>query len=249
MKWIYISPHLDDAVYSCGGLIWEQTQSGQEVEIWTICAADPPGDNYSEFAETLHQNWNLGDKVISIRRDEDRNACQILGSSPRYFSTLDCIYRTSPSGNFYYQSEEDLFGGLDTGEAPLIKILSEELTNQIPPDAKVASPLGIGNHVDHDLVRKAISRTGMPLYYYADYPYVREAMGQEILEYLSVSPDWEKETFQISENGIHKWQQASQAYQSQITTFWKDEGKLKDEIKSFSTSMGGVRLWKTVEND
>ena len=28
MRWIYLSPHFDDAVLSCGGLIWEQTHSG-----------------------------------------------------------------------------------------------------------------------------------------------------------------------------------------------------------------------------
>jgi len=42
MHWIYLSPHLDDAVLSCGGIIWQQVQSGHQVEIWTICAADPP---------------------------------------------------------------------------------------------------------------------------------------------------------------------------------------------------------------
>jgi len=37
-------PHFDDAVLSCGGLIWEQTQKGIPVEIWTVCAGDaPPG--------------------------------------------------------------------------------------------------------------------------------------------------------------------------------------------------------------
>ena len=28
MRWIYLSPHLDDAVLSCGGLIFEQSRQG-----------------------------------------------------------------------------------------------------------------------------------------------------------------------------------------------------------------------------
>ena len=36
--WIYLSPHLDDAVYSCGGMLWEQVQRGVQAEVWTIFA-------------------------------------------------------------------------------------------------------------------------------------------------------------------------------------------------------------------
>lgn len=41
MRWIYISPHLDDAVLSAGGLIYEQTRAGHEVEIWTFMCGFP----------------------------------------------------------------------------------------------------------------------------------------------------------------------------------------------------------------
>jgi LmbE family N-acetylglucosaminyl deacetylase len=33
MRWIYLSPHFDDAVLSCGGLIFDQAQAGTPVEI------------------------------------------------------------------------------------------------------------------------------------------------------------------------------------------------------------------------
>ena len=42
MHWIYLSPHFDDAVLSCGGMIWEQVHSGETVEIWTLCAGQIP---------------------------------------------------------------------------------------------------------------------------------------------------------------------------------------------------------------
>ena len=47
MRWIYLSPHLDDAVFSAGGLIYEQTQAGTPVEIWTIMCGDPHLTEYS----------------------------------------------------------------------------------------------------------------------------------------------------------------------------------------------------------
>lgn len=249
MKWIYLSPHLDDVIYSCGGLIWEQTRAGQEVEIWTICAADPPGEPLSPFAETLHQNWGLGENAIQIRREEDRKASQVVGAVPRYFSYFDCIYRKSDLGDYYYLSDHDLFGGLDPREAKLIISLTEELKNQLPAEARIIAPLGIGNHVDHELTRKAASRLGIPLYYYADYPYVRETGGIETLKFMAGSADWEQEIFLISEKGCQGWQEASQFYQSQTSIFWENEGALKEEIKAYSSTMGGVRLWKTVEKD
>ena len=249
MKWIYLSPHLDDVIYSCGGLIWEQTLAGEAVEIWTICAADPPDEPLSPFAETLHQNWGLGKNAVQVRREEDRKASQIVGAVPRYFSYLDCIYRKSDSGNYYYLSDQELFGGLDPREANLIITLTEELKDQLPAAARIVVPLGIGNHVDHDLTRKAASRLGIPLYYYADYPYAGESEGKEILNFMAGSAEWEEEIFLISEKGSQGWQEASQSYQSQTPIFWENEEALKEEILAYSSTMGGVRLWKTVAED
>ncbi|MCJ7715175.1 MAG: PIG-L family deacetylase [Anaerolineales bacterium] len=248
MKWIYLSPHLDDVIYSCGGLIWEQTRSRLGVEIWTICAADFPPRPFSSFAETLHGNWGLGEDAVKIRKQEDRKASQIVGAGSHYLKYLDCIYRKSDSGKYFYQSEGDLFGGLDPGEADLISTLVDDLKDQLSADVQVVAPLGIGNHVDHELVRKAASRLGIPLFYYADYPYARESGGKEILNIMKDSTDWEAEIYPISEEGIQGWQKAALAYQSQVSTFWEDEAALKEEIKAFSSTMGGVRLWNTSED-
>ena len=57
MRWIYISPHFDDAVLSCGGLIFEQARQGIPVEIWTICAGDAPPGPLSQLAQDCHVQW------------------------------------------------------------------------------------------------------------------------------------------------------------------------------------------------
>ncbi len=38
---IYIAPHLDDAVLSCGGQIAQHTATGARVLVVTICAGSP----------------------------------------------------------------------------------------------------------------------------------------------------------------------------------------------------------------
>ena len=247
MKTIYISPHLDDVIFSCGGWIWEQTQKGQEVEIWTICAGDPPAGSLSDLAMSLHQSWELGENAVRIRREEDQEASRIIGAVPRHLSFLDCIYRFSPQGEPFYQTEADIFGGLDPGEVDLIDRVSAALEELLPTESDLIVRLGIGNHVDHELTRKAASRLGRRLYYYADYPYARELEGQEILKFMEGSREWKGEHLHVTQKGLDQWWQGARAYGSQITTFWEDEGALRREIKDFSDFLGGVKLWEALE--
>ena len=247
MKTIYLSPHLDDAVFSCGGWIWEQTQKGQNVEIWTICSGDPPAGSLSDLARSLHQSWTLTDNAVQIRREEDREACRVIGVFPRHFPYLDCIYRSSSQGEAYYQNEADIFGGLDPREADLVAEISAELKDKLPQEAELIVPLGIGNHVDHELTRKAASRLGRKLSYYADYPYARDLEGQEVLKIMEDSREWQGGQLQVSERGLDQWWLGARAYKSQITTFWEDEGALRREIKDYSAFLGGMKLWEALE--
>jgi len=245
MKWIFLSPHLDDVVFSCGGFIWDLTRSGQVVEVWTICAADPPPSKLSPFASSLHNDWGLGDDAYQIRRMEDNVACQILGARTLYLDYLDSIYRQAPAGDYYYQSEEGIFGGIDTREVELIDRLTEDLETHLPDNVHLVAPLGIGNHVDHELTRKAASRLSRQPYFYADYPYAREKDGREIIDVIDSSEDWQAEVYKISDNGLSKWFEASQAYASQLSVFWENEASLEIEINQFSAILGGMTLWKT----
>lgn len=94
MRWIYLSPHLDDAVLSAGGLIHGQTQAGIPVEIWTFMCGYPPEGEYSPIAQTLHKIWGFdsAEEVVRSRRVEDINAAAIVGATTVHFDFLDCIY-------------------------------------------------------------------------------------------------------------------------------------------------------------
>jgi LmbE family N-acetylglucosaminyl deacetylase len=247
MRWLFLSPHLDDAVYSCGGLIWDLIAQGSEVAIWTVCSGDPPPGRLSPFAESLHREWGLGGNPSQARREEDHRACQILGAVARHLPYADCIYRLSVEGEQYYDSEGSIFGGMDPREERLVGELTGLLGSEIPLDTQLAAPLGIGNHVDHEIVRKAVSRLDRPSLFYADYPYAREPRGMEILEFLGSAPDWKGVDFPLSEAGIQKWIEATLAYQSQRAVFWDSSQSLAAEIRDFSSSQGGFKLWKSLD--
>jgi LmbE family N-acetylglucosaminyl deacetylase len=249
MKWIFLSPHLDDVVYSCGGFVWDLTNAGQDVEVWTICGTDPPPDRLSPFAASLHNDWGLAENAYQIRRAEDQAALGILGAQSRHLPFLDCIYRQSSGGGYLYDSEQAIFGGLDVSESGLIDELTTGLDSELPGDYRVVAPLGIGNHVDHELTRKAANRLSQAASYYADYPYARTAEGREILSLLSSSDEWSAEIFPVSEEGIERWLQASRAYESQLSIFWENEGALENEIRLFADFLGGMKVWKTIPEE
>lgn len=54
---LYLSPHFDDAVLSCGGQIARHTAAGQSVLVVTITGGDPPAEAPSDTVAMLHQRW------------------------------------------------------------------------------------------------------------------------------------------------------------------------------------------------
>lgn len=242
MQWIYLSPHFDDAALSCGGLIWEQIQASEGVDIWTICAGDPPDEDLSEFAELKHRSWQIDRKAVDQRRREDRDSAKVLGAGVRYYRIFDCIYRKdSLSGDFIYNSEASLWGPLHQSDLAIIHPLSKELNRNLPPQVNVVSPLGFGHHVDHLLTRAAAEKIARPLWYYLDFPYVlQEPEKSAELHQLG----WLQDVFPISEAGISAWVEAIAMYKSQISTFWSGLEEMEVDIRRYCLKMGGLTLWR-----
>ena len=252
MQWIYLSPHLDDAALSCGGLVWEQTQAGDHVQIWTICAGDPPDGPLSPFAQSLHIRWQTGRNAIAIRRQEDLLSCQRLYAKARHFAVPDCIYRKpvrqtagSEQAEYLYTTEQSLFGPVHPAEEILIQEIATKISQEMRTQPKLVCPLALGGHVDHRLVRKAAESLGRDLFYYADYPYLRKTATE--IEQL-IACGWRQLRHPISPEGLAAWQDSVAAHQSQISTFWPDENAMKLALESDLARLGGLYLWKNPPN-
>jgi LmbE family N-acetylglucosaminyl deacetylase len=241
--WIYISPHLDDAALSCGGLIWEQAHSGDRVSIWTICAGFIPPRPLSPFAQELHTRWQTGPEAVQFRREEDHLAAARLGAEPVYLDIPDCIYRFRrlPEGEQpLIQGEADLQGA--EPESDLVERLAQDLRETLSPAARVVCPMALGGHVDHRLARTAAEHSGLPLYYYADYPYVlRSAL--ELAE-MEVGA-WKRLPAPVSTPALTAWLEAVSNYSSQISTFWSGVAEMKLAVHNYWAG-GGGRLWQMV---
>lgn len=240
MQWIFLSPHFDDAVLSCGGIIWEEARRGAQVSIWTVCAAPPRLGELSQFAKQLHARWGTGPNATAQRSLEDITSCAVLGTTHRHLDLHDCIYRMGANGEFLYTSEEALSGGLHPLDQIWIERLSEELKRDIPPRTRVVCPLTIGNHVDHQLTRAAAERLGKRLWYYADYPYV-QLKPQQLAQMLDNS--YHSKHYQVSKPGLTAWQDSIAAHSSQISTFWLDMPSMREAIQSYAALDYATNLW------
>lgn len=238
---IYLSPHFDDVALSCGGLVWEQVRAGDTVSIWTVCAGESPGGDLSPFAQELHARWEVDQNATARRRIEDLNSCRRLGAGSRYFSIPDCIYRRHPqTGEFLYASEAALNGPLQPGDTQVIAALREDLKRLLQTDMVLVSPLGLGNHVDHQLTRAALEGLGCTSFYYTDYPYVLHSRSQ--LENL-VHEGWVSQVFPISQEGLAAWQDSIAAHGSQISTFWTSENEMRQAVTDYLCWNSGIQLW------
>jgi len=243
LRWIFLSPHLDDVALSCGGLVWDLAHQGHQVEIWSLMSGFPPDEAYSEFAQQNHLTWGMsGEAAIRMRRSEDRTACQILGAKPRHFDWPDAIYRRDPkSGKPLVCDNETLFG--TSPETWLVDEISQLLQKEIPDETWVVSPAGVGNHVDHLAVTLAAQPLKRSPSFYADYPYILKHHDW---------PDLHKKTFSscphlLNEDSLRHWQEAVLAYPSQITQFWEYKTALRLAYRNYMAG-GGGRLWQLEEH-
>ncbi len=237
MRWIYISPHLDDAVLSAGGLIYNQTRAGMDVEIWTLLSGFPPGE-ISPFAQSLHAQWGIPDPsdLIRARRAEDLAAAEIVGAKAIHFDFLDCIYRRGKNGEWLYA---EIFVPPHEDEADLVAQIADSISARLTPEDQLVCPLGIGAHVDHTLARRAVEALPRPVLYYADIPY----LFRHPLEFAQKTDGMTRDIHQIEEIDLRVWLDAMEKYASQLGSLFESPSVMRAQIREYWLAYKGISLW------
>lgn len=255
---VFLSPHLDDAVLSCGGTIHHLTQQEVPVLIHNTMAGDPPNPlPDSPLVRELHERWQVGENPMAIRRQEDEAAAQVLGASVEFAMELpDCIYRTANGSAIYVAGDDDLFGEIAPDD-PAHAVLEK---TPLPAADYLYVPLGVGHHVDHQLVRDWVLSTvgaqrAAPLpkiLFYEDYPYAEneqltiQTLHLPVFKGLRIEPDVRRlkmADFDAKCTAITK-------YWSQLSTFWRDWGEMRSQMLAFMLRAGNgelaERYWRIV---
>lgn len=237
---LLLSPHLDDAVLSCGGLIARWINRGFDVTVLTVFAGDPPPGALSPFAEELHSRWDQADGAVATRRAEDRIACGRLGASVIHLSFTDALYRRSAAGDPLYSNEAAIFGGIHPEDEPLAETIGAAISQAHAAESTWLCPIGIGGHVDHRLTRRAAERLGVGLWYYRDLPY--DNRGGSLPAGMSM-PTGVEAVLGLAPEEIESWATAVAEYRSQVSSFWADEAELVQELTEYHERMGGIRFF------
>ena len=240
MRLIYISPHLDDAVLSAGGLIYEQVRAGMDVEIWTMMCGFPPSTDLSLYAQILHSDWGIfsAAEVVTARRAEDVQATGIVGAKAVYFDFLDCIYRRGKNGGWLYSY---IFVPPHEDEGDLPGRMAESISARLKPTDQLVCQLGLGSHVDHILVRRAVELLQRPLLYYTDIPYLFKTPE----EFGSHTAGMKANAHTVGEAGLKRWQEAIAAYESQISSLFDSPEDMRSKIQKYWRENGGIHLWSS----
>ncbi|MCX6053499.1 MAG: PIG-L family deacetylase [Chloroflexi bacterium] len=242
MHFIYVSPHLDDAIFSCGGMIWEQVHQGDQVEIHSIFTSDLRGRKLPEYASKLHERWGGEDHPYRLRRAEDQKACDFLGVTWRHMNYLDCIYRYLPGTDEpLIQVDADLFLPADREGSSLAGEIRADLCRGLAADSILVCPLGVGGHVDHRVTRLAVEGSEKPVLYYPDFPYAA-LRGIEVSRLLP--PHVKSLHYKISPDALQAWQRGIALYPSQMDSFWKQEKDMVNSLEQYSRSEFSGLLWK-----
>ncbi|HEU5100674.1 MAG TPA: PIG-L family deacetylase [Roseiflexaceae bacterium] len=244
---IYLSPHLDDAALSCGGAIARHASAGARVLVVTLCTSAPPPDaSLSRFAQDHHLMWGLAaERAMAERQREDDLALDRLGADTYRAGLLDAIYRVPEA----YIDNNRLFG-TPVADDPLsseARQLAAALQRRAPR-ATFYAPLGVGNHVDHQIVYAAAREMARAaVAFYEDFPYVLrpEALERRL---RALGQRFVANTLDIDATLTRKIGAIS-AYASQLGSLFEDPAAMAQIISQYAeglhpqTGTYGERVW------
>jgi LmbE family N-acetylglucosaminyl deacetylase len=249
---IYLSPHLDDVVFSCGGQIAQLVRAGQRVHVVTVFAGDAvPEAAVSPHVQELHERWKLDkDNPSPGRRAEDIAALKAISANIQvtHLPLPDCVYRLGKLGWPIYFFRDAIFGDVAEVEAPLIdEIVTAFKRSSLPEASTVYLPLTAGHHVDHQIVRAAGERWAGPrqVIYYEEYPYAEKP--EEITRALG-DGTLQAQLIELDEDALALKVTAIACYRSQISTFFQDNAEMGARVRTYVETVGAgrpaERLWR-----
>lgn len=237
---IYISPHLDDVPLSCSGAICCQQAQGLNVLIVTVFAGEPQPP-YSPFAQSVHRSWHAPEeRPYRIRKEEERKAMALLGVDYAWLDWLEILHRDpelSGMQDFFWEPGTSIISSHD---AALFTTLCAWFTDAALayPGAQVVAPLGLGMHRDHLFVFQAALKTlgSDRVLFFEDFPYATLYAHDELIEHIKPY-DMSCIEVDISEV-LERRIAASEAYQSQIPTFFYQAPSFRELIRAYTLEAG-----------
>jgi len=183
---MFVSPHLDDAVLSCGALLTHLARTNSVTVLTVFSSARPPA-KWAPSARNELRNHGAADamKYFEDRRAEDIAALKEAGATWIHLGFTDAPFRRAgetagrDSGRAAYPSFHFNIarGWIAPSDATLAVTVGAKVSEAVSANevTTVFAPLGAGRHVDHLITRNAMVAAGIDAVYYSDFPYSQTA--------------------------------------------------------------------------
>ncbi len=186
---VVLSPHLDDAMLSCGALVMHARSHVLVTVVTLFTEAGPPPYTLSARRCLRLHGFRDAAQLYASRRAEDRAILERLGVRWHHLGLAEGLFRRKPaertrrgrpfrrllpeSTHVYPTYRHHLAAGrisrFDTSILTrMISVLQHDFGQE---DNLLLAPLAVGGHVDHLLVRTAAELSGRRVGYYSDFPY------------------------------------------------------------------------------
>lgn len=241
---LFISPHLDDVAFSCGGTLARLVDAGWSALVCTLFTASVPDP--SGFALACQTDKGIAPEVdyMALRRREDAAFADRIGADVRHLGFPEAPHRG-------YEGAPALFGGIHDGDdidGPIARALIA-LIESFAPDL-ILAPQGLGSHVDHLQTIRALRTVQhqqaaqgstnaalpiAPIAWYRDTPYATRHAG-EVASPLSTFFETRLHELGVGIEGVldHKLD-AVAAYASQLGFQFGSESDMRTQLTNFAS--------------
>jgi LmbE family N-acetylglucosaminyl deacetylase len=152
MKTCFISPHLDDVAFSCGGTLLDKAHSGSQVALCTVFTASTAATD--GFALRCQTDKGIPADVdyMALRRSEDLAFARFAGIQ----NNIWLNFPEAPHRG--YCSSAELFEDIHSNDTEILDEIVDCLRKLFSHGGfnEVYVPAANGGHVDHRLVLTAI---------------------------------------------------------------------------------------------
>lgn len=186
----FVSPHLDDAVFSATNLILKLKNKTKVTVINVMTESNGFKSTFSAMKFVKTCGYTNAEDLFEDRRKEDTKIYNFIGVKKIDLGLVDATWRLKNLKNnilkilsnilpelvhIYPTFRMHVHGrGISHNDDGLRLDLKNKLDKLIPKNAIIFCPLSLGDHVDHVLVRNVVDGLDRTIAYWTDYPYLLE---------------------------------------------------------------------------
>ncbi len=230
---LFVSPHLDDVAFSCGGVAAALALAGWTTTLVTAFTRTVLRPSGFALACQLDKGLDTGVDYMALRREEDvRAAAALRCTTLAWLDLLEAPHRG-------YESAAALFGPFAAAD-DVASELTARLATYLAAADVVFVPQALGSHVDHRRVRDATLTLTLAdptkLAWYRDTPYaIRESAAEPDVTVVREAAPF---AYPLAPPHLAAKLEACAAYASQIGFQFGGAAQMRTTLVEFADAEG-----------